>query len=142
MIYVFSDGSVASNGTEDNTTSSGALESLDLGGRGKGVWTGDNSSTACSYFLVYSPGGAPALSINGQSADLHRQIGRFSADASVVTSATPAANNPNLLVNMLLLNYMAVNGDISPSDTSAFTSLFPNHGLGSNLSSYIAFSVL
>jgi uncharacterized tellurite resistance protein B-like protein len=82
------------------------------------------------------------LSNNGQAAELHRQIGRFSNDASVVTSATPAANNPNLLVNMLLLNYMAVNGDVSPSNTSAFTSLFPNHGLGSNLGNYIAFSTL
>ena len=142
MIYVFSDGSVASNGMPDDTTTSGTLETLSLGGGGKGQWTGDNSSTACSYFLVYSPAGAPVLSINGQAAELHRQIGRFSADASVVTSATPAANNPNLLVNMLLLNYMAVNGDISPSDTSAFTSLFPNHGLGSNLGNYIAFSTL
>jgi len=142
MIYVFSDGSVASNGTEDNTASTGALENLNLGGRGKGVWTGDNSSTACSYFLVYRPGVAPALSNNGQAAELHRQIGRFSADASVVTSATPAANNPNLLVNMLLLNYMAVNGDITPSNTNAFTTLFPNHGLGSNLGNYIAFDTL
>ncbi len=142
MVYVFSDGSVASNGMPDVTTTSGAGENLTLGGGGKGQWTGDNSSTACSFFLVYSPTGAPALSNNGQAAELHRQIGRFSNDASVVTSATPAANNPNLLVNMLLLNYMAVNGDISPSNTSAFTGLFPNHGLGANLGNYIAFSTL
>ena len=142
MIYVYSDGSVASNGMPDDTLTSGSVETLSLGGGGKGQWTGDNSSTACSYFLIYRPAGAPTLSNNGQAAEMHRQIGRFSADASVVTSATPAANNPNLLVNMLLLNYMAVNGDISPSDTSAFTSLFPNHGLGSNLSSYIAFNTL
>lgn len=135
MIYVFSDGSVASNGMPDNSTTSGAGENLSLGGGGKGQWTGDNSSTACSFFLVFSPGGAPALLNN-------RQIGRFSADASVVTSATPAANNPNLLVNMLLLNYMAVNGDISPSNTSAFTNLFPNHGLGSNLGNFIVFNTL
>jgi len=142
MIYVFSDGSVASNGMPDDTLTSGAGETLSLGGGGKGQWTGDNSSTACSYFLVFSPAGTPVLSNNGLAAEMHRQIGRFSADASVVTSATPAANNPNLLVNMLLLNYMAVNGDISPSNTSAFTSRFPNHGLGSNLSSYIAFNIL
>ncbi len=142
MIYVFSDGSVASNGMPDDSTTTGAGENLSLGGGGKGQWTGDNSSTACSYFLVFSPAGAPALSINGLTPEMHRQIGRFSANASVVTSATPAANNPNLLVNMLLLNYMAVNGDISPSNTSAFTSLFPNHGLGGNLGNYIAFSTL
>ena len=142
MIYVFSDGSVASNGMPDNTLTSGAGEALSLGGGGKGQWTGDNSSTACSYFLVFSPAGAPVLSNNGLAAEMHRQIGRFAANASVVTSATPAANNPNLLVNMLLLNYMAVNGDISPADTGAFTGLFPNHGLGSNLGSYIAFNTL
>lgn len=142
MIYVFSDGSVASNGAADNSASTGAGTTLSLGGRGKGEWTGDNSSTACSFFLVYSPNGSPTLSDNGLSPELHRQIGRMSADASVVTSANPAANNPNLLVNMLLLNYMAVNGDITPSNTSAFTSLFPNHGLGSNLGNYISFATL
>ncbi len=142
MIYVFSDGSVASNGSADNSTSSGAGETLNLGGRGKGVWTGDNSSTAASFFLVYSPSGAPVLSSNGRIAELHRQIGRMSADASVVTSSSPAANNPNLLVNILLLNYMAVNGDISPSNTTNFTSLFPSHGLGGNLADYIAFGAL
>lgn len=142
MIYVFSDGSVASNGAADNSASSGAGTTLSLGGRGKGQWTGDNSSTACSFFLVYSPTATPTLSSNGLTPELHRQIGRMSADASVVTSATPAANNPNLLVNMLLLNYMAVNGDITPADTSAFTALFPNHGLGSNLGNYISFAAL
>ena len=143
MIYVYSDGSVASNGAADNSTSTGAGPTLSLGGRGKGQWTGDNSSTACSFFLVYSPTGAPSLSTNGIAApELHRQIGRMSADASVVTSATPAANNPNLLVNMLLLNYMAVNGDITPANTTAFTNLFPNHGLGSNLGNYISFAAL
>jgi hypothetical protein len=142
MIYVFSDGSVASNGAADNSTSTGAGATLSLGGRGKGQWTGDNSSTACSYFLVYSPSSSPILSDNGLSPELHRQIGRMSADASVVTSATPAANNPNLLVNMLLLNYMAVNSLVTPSNTSAFTNLFPNHGLGSNLADYISFAAL
>ncbi len=130
MIYVFSDGSVASNGTPDNSTSTGVGESLILGGRGKGVWTGDNSSTAASFFLVYNPTATPTLVGS-------RQIGRMSADASVVTSSSPAANNPNLLVNMLLLNYMALNGD-----TAEFTNIFPNHGLGSKLEDYIAFSAL
>lgn len=142
MIYVYSDGSVASNGTPDDSMSSGAGESLNLGGRGKGKWTGDNSSTAASFFLVYSPSGPPLLSDNGRAAELHRQLGRMSADASVVTSSSPAANNPNLLVNMLLLNYMAVNGDIDPSNTTNFTNLFPSHGLGSNLADYIAFGAL
>jgi hypothetical protein len=137
MIYVFSDGSVFSNGNSDDTNSTGAGENLVIGGRGKGQWTGDNSSTACSYFLVFNPNGPPTLVGS-------RQIGRMSADASVVTTATPAANNVNLLVNMVMLNYMAANGQVSPGNTNAFTSIFPNHGLGSqsNLDSFISFGSL
>jgi len=132
---------VFSNGSPDNSTTTGAGENLVLGGSGKGQWTGDNSSTACSYFLAYDPtnnvplwtGGAP------RTPELHRQIGRMSAAASVVTSATPAANNVNLLVNMLLLNYMALDGSVTPGNMSAFTTAFPNHGLGNNIEDYVAF---
>jgi hypothetical protein len=141
MIYVFSDGSVFSNGNPDDSTSANLnTPNVVLGGGGKGQWTGDNSSTACSYFLAYDPlknvpqwtGGTP------RPIELHRQIGSMSAGASVVTSATPAANNVNLLVNMMLLNYMALNGSLD-AGTSAFTTAFPNHGLGNNLDDYIAF---
>ena len=45
MIYVFSDGSLSSNGMVDNS----------VDGRGKGEWTGDNQQTAASFFLVYNP---------------------------------------------------------------------------------------
>lgn len=45
MIYVFSDGSLSSNGRVDDSA----------GGRGKGEWTGDNQQTAASFFLVYNP---------------------------------------------------------------------------------------
>ena len=47
MLYVFSDGSLSSNGMIDNS----------VNGRGKGVWTGDNQSTASSFFLVFNPDG-------------------------------------------------------------------------------------
>ena len=134
MVYVFSDGSVFSNGNADNTASTGTGEGLVLGGQGKGEWTGDNSSTACSFFLLFDPSGPPTLVGS-------RQIGRMNAGASVVTSATPAANNVNLLVNMVMLNYMAANGQVSPGNTTAFTNTFPNHGLGSpaSLNGFIAF---
>jgi hypothetical protein len=142
MIYVFSDGSVFSNGMADNSASTGTGENLVLGGEGKGQWTGDNSSTACSYILAYDP--LKNVPIWNDETDpvaiaKRRQIGRMSSGASVVTSATPGANNVNLLVNMVLLNYMALNGSIDPTDVSAFTTAFPNHGLGSNLQDYIAF---
>ena len=116
MIYVFSDGSLASNGMIDNS----------VDGRGKGVWTGDNSSTAASFFLVYNPGSPPQIIDDGFTSPLQRtQIGWFRADGSVDTASSPAANNVNLLVNTVLLNYMALNGD-----RAQFETLFPAHGLG------------
>ena len=107
MLYVFSDGSVASNGMVDNSEA----------GRGKGVWTGDNSSTAAAFFMVYNPGGRPQA--------LRQQIGYFRADGSVETASSPAANNVNLLVETVILNYLALHGE-----QNKFAGLFPGHGLG------------
>lgn len=115
MMYVFSDGSVASNGRIDDTPE----------GRGKGEWTSDNQSTAASFFLVYDPNGRPALMDTGGGPEVHQQIGHFRADGSVETSSTPAANNVNLLVETVALNYLALHGR-----QGEFASLFPNHGLG------------
>ena len=116
MMYVCSDGSVASNGMVDNS----------MNGRGKGVWTGDNSSTAASFFLVYNPNGAPQLlgSTIEQQAK-HQQLGYMRSDASVETAGTPAANNVNLLVETVILNYLALHGE-----QGQFGSLFPQNGLG------------
>ena len=121
MIYVCSDGSVASNGTPD-----GAADD-------KLVWTGDNSSTASSFFLVYNPDGAPAFFDGDNLGDAaHQQLGWFRPDASVETVGTPAANNVNLLVETVILNYMSLHGDIGGSDhISTFLSTFPDQNLGS-----------
>jgi hypothetical protein len=132
MVYVFSDGSVFSNGMIDNSVNGG----------GKGVWTGDNSSTAASYMLVYNPGGAPTLftgGSDGKTAEQHQQIGWMRADASVETSGTPAANNVNLLVETVVLNYMALHGEQNLFGTQGF---FPTHGLGNAalMDSLIAFN--
>ena len=116
MMYVFSDGSVSSNGAIDNTPE----------GRGKGEWVSDNSSTAGSFFLVYNPTRRPTLiGANAAERAMHQQIGDMSSDGSVQRAATPAANNVNLLVNTVLLNYMALHGE-----QAQFGGLFPNHGLG------------
>jgi hypothetical protein len=116
MMYVFSDGSVSSNGAIDTTPE----------GRDKGEWVSDNSSTAASFFLVYNPTRRPILiGANANEQALHQQIGSMSSDGSVQRSATPAANNVNLLVNTVLLNYMALHGD-----QGQFDIVFPNHGLG------------
>jgi hypothetical protein len=116
MVYVFSDGSVASNGMTDNSAEGG----------GKGVWTGDNSSTAASFFLVYNPGGRPQLlGADAVAQGRHQQLGYFRADGSVESSATPAANQVNLLVETVILNYMALHGE-----QGQFANLFPGNGLG------------
>ncbi|MFC3121453.1 hypothetical protein [Agaribacter flavus] len=116
MMYVCSDGSVFSNGMLD--------ESVD--GRGKGVWTGDNSSTAASFFLVYNPSGSPQLiGADAQQMAQHQQLGFMRRDGSVETSASPAANNVNLLVETVILNYLALHGE-----QGRLAEYFPNHGLG------------
>ncbi len=116
MVYVFSDGSVSSNGMTDDSQAGG----------GKGVWTGDNSSTAASFFLVYNPGSRPQLlGADLVEQALHQQLGHFRSDGSVETNATPAANQVNLLVETVVLNYMALHGE-----QANFANLFPNHGLG------------
>jgi len=118
MMYVFSDGSVASNGMIDDT----------VDGRGKGVWTGDNSSTAASFFLVYNPTGTPQLmGATPEMQSQHQQIGYMRSDASVETASSPAANNVNLLVETVILNYMALHGE-----QGNFSTVFPNHGLGNS----------
>ncbi|MES2823221.1 MAG: hypothetical protein V4732_06455 [Pseudomonadota bacterium] len=134
MIYVFSDGSVFSNGMIDGST----------GGLGKGVWTGDDQQTASSFFLVYNPAGRPVL-VGGTSADpatltaeqrVHQQIGYMRASGDVETASSPAANNVNLLVETVVLNYMALH-----NEQGQFKIRFPNSSLGSTamLDKLIAF---
>ena len=116
MMYVFSDGSVSSNGVIDNSAD----------GRGKGEWVSDNSSTAAAFFMVFDPNGRATLRTSpGKTAAQHQQLGYFEGNGSVQRAATPAGNNVNLLVNLLILNYMALHGD-----EGNFATLFPNHGLG------------
>jgi len=117
MLYVFSDGSLSASGQVDNT----------VDGRGKFMWTSDNQSTAASFFLVYSPLGRPRLVDTGAGgAARHQQIGYFRSDASVETASSPAASNVNLLVETVVLNYMALHGE-----QGQFAQKFPRNGLGS-----------
>jgi hypothetical protein len=116
MMYVFSDGSLSSNGAIDTT----------LAGRDKGEWSSDNSSTAGAFFLVYNPGRRPKIiGVTPEEQALHQQIGYMDAGGSVARAATPAANNVNALVNTVLLNYMALHGE-----QGQFANVFPAHGLG------------
>jgi len=116
MMYVFSDGSLSSNGVIDDT----------VDGRGKGEWTSDNQQTAAAWFLVYNPNGRAQL-MGGTLAEQarHQQIGYMRPDGSVETAGSPAANNVNLLAYTVVLNYMALHGE-----QNDFATLFPSNGLG------------
>ena len=98
MIYVFSDGSLASDGTIDNS----------VAGRGKGVWTADNQNVAATYFLLYDPKARPTPFQS--SIEMSLQLGYFNPDGSQNTTASPAGNNVPNLVQMVVLNYMALHG--------------------------------
>jgi hypothetical protein len=99
MVYVFSDGSLASNGMIDSS----------VAGRGKGVWTADNQDVASTYFLVYNPKGRPVPAQSNPEMSL--QLGFFNPDGSLNTTGSPAGNNVPNLVQMVVLNYMALHGD-------------------------------
>ena len=116
MMYVFSDGSLSSNGAIDDT----------VDGRGKGEWSSDNQQTAATWFLVYNPNG-PAQLMGGTPEEMamHQQLGHMRLNGNVETAATPVANNVNQLTQAVVLNYMALHGE-----QGNFGSLFPGHGLG------------
>ena len=126
MIYVFSDGSVASNGMPDAAAG------------GQLVWTGDNSSTAASFFLVYSPTTQPTLLGGTPEQQMqHQQLGWYRPGASVETNnSTAMANDVNSLVEAVILNYMALHGE-----EGQFENIFKKHSLGSSIKrdSYTAF---
>jgi hypothetical protein len=116
MIYVFSDGSLNSTGMVDSSAN----------GRGKFGWQGDNQSVAASFFLVYNPKGRPVPMVPDASGSLGKQIGYYRADGSIETSSHAGANAVNLLVETVVLNYMALHGEARD-----FATLFPSQGLGS-----------
>jgi hypothetical protein len=125
MIYVFSDGSLTSSSMVDTTPA----------GRNKLAWQGDSSSVASTFFLVYSPKGRPQP-VGGAAS---QQIGYFSADGSVVSTSSPGANAVVQLVEMVVLNYMALQGV-----EGQFSTLFPQQGLGSasDQASLVAFPAI
>ncbi|HEY2634209.1 MAG TPA: hypothetical protein VGI51_05780 [Steroidobacteraceae bacterium] len=133
MIYVFSDGSLASSGMIDSS----------VGGRGKGVWTADNQNVAATYFLVFDPKAKPLPALRGPEMSL--QIGNFNSDGSLNTSGSPAGNNVFNLVQMVVLNYIALHG---AGAANAFAGLYPTQplnntlGTGSALDDLVAYQPL
>jgi hypothetical protein len=110
MLYVFCDGSVASDGVVDNSAD----------GRGKLIWKSDNSGTAGVFILVYDPLGPPQL-VNAA----RQQIGWFRPSGAVETAANRIANNVEQLAQAVVLNYLALHDDLA-----RFDSVLPGHGLG------------
>lgn len=125
MVYVCSDGSVFSNGSIDPMI-------------GKGVWTGDNQQTAASFFLVYNPAGRPAL-YQSPNTDIfmHQQLGWMRGSGDVETVSSPAANNVNGLVDLVVLNYMALHGE-----QGLYQGQFPVNGIGADIDRWIAFEAI
>ena len=112
MIYVFSDGALSANGVVNMKTE----------GRGKLDWASDNQSTAATFVLVHRPTGRVALRDPNR-----QQLGKYTAGGDVNTAAFQGANAVNLLVETIILNYMALHGE-----EGNFTNLFPSQGLGSS----------
>jgi hypothetical protein len=127
MIYVFSDGSLASSGMIDSS----------VGGRGKGVWTADNQNVAATYFLVFDPKAKPLPAQNNP--EMSFQIGNFNSDGSLNTSGSPAGNNVFNLVQMVVLNYIALHG---AGAAAAFAGLYPTQPLNNTLGTGAALDAL
>ena len=113
MLYVFSDGSVAADTDRPEDDGNGTT---------KFRWRSDNSSTAASAILVYSPNGPPVL--RGDAAGTN-QLGYFNNDGNVVTSSTPFANSVTALAEMVVLNYMGLHGE-----QALFGNVLTNPGIG------------
>ena len=124
MVYGFSDGAVSAdqNNQED-----------DGNGTTKFRWRSDNSQTAASFILVYSPGGQPVLR-NGAAS---QQLGYFRPDGNVETASSPFANSVTQLAEMVVLNYLGLHGE-----EGMFGNVLGNPGLGTGaaVAPYIAFN--
>jgi hypothetical protein len=122
MLYVFSDGSVVSTGELDNS----------VDGRGKGIWKADDSQTAAAFILVYDPAGRPQL-----SRPTAGQIGWFRPNGDLETGATRISNNVDRLAEAIVLNYLALHGEVG-----RLAQVLPGHGLGSaaEIDSLVAFA--
>ena len=120
MIYLFSDGSVFSDGQADN------------GANGKFVWRGDNSGSGVSVMLVYRKSAKPDLRAPFATT---RQIGHYQTSGDVQTSVNSVANNPEALTQAVILNYMALHGE-----EGNFTTLFPGSAIQSDMNNLLAFT--
>lgn len=124
MLHVFSDGSLNSNGMVDNST----------GGRGKGVWTGDNQTTGSTFVLVVNPPHRALTVKTLATATEGPQLGYFQASGDVNSAGSPGANSVTAAVDMILLNYLALH-----NEQGKFATLFPTSPLVGQIDNWIAF---
>ena len=123
MIYCFSDGAVSAD--QDRPEDDG-------NGTTKFRWRSDNSQTAASFILAYSPNGQPVLR-NGAAS---QQLGYYRSNGNIETASSPFANSVVALAEMVVLNYLGLHGE-----EAMFGTVLDNPGLGTGaaVAPYIAF---
>ena len=122
MMYVFSDGSLSASGRSTTRSMAAARAS----------GPSDNQYTASPFFLVYNPHGRAIAAVSTGPGWRPRSTSRSAISAltaTVMRSATPGANTVNLLVETVVLNYMALHGE-----QGQFGTKFPGNGLGNSTS--------
>lgn len=126
MVYVFSDGSVAADTGNPEDDGNGTT---------KFRWRSDNSQTAASFILVYSPNGPPVL----RNGDASQQLGYFRSDGNVETASSPFANSVTQLAELVVLNYLGLHGQ-----EGMFGTVLNNPGLGTGpaVAPYVAFEAI
>jgi len=122
MIYGFSDGAVSADTGNPEDDGNGVT---------KFRWRADNSQTAASFILAFSPNGRPAL--RDPAAE---QLGFYNADGNIETSSSPFANSVVQLAELAVLNYLGLHGM-----EDQFGVVLDNPGLGTGAASapFIAF---
>ncbi len=126
MVYCFSDGAVSADTDRPEDDGNGTT---------KFRWRSDNSQTAASFILVYSPLGRPVLR-NGAAS---QQLGYFRANGNVETASSPFANGVEALAEMVVLNYLGLHGE-----EGMFGMVLdnPTLGTGAAVAPYIAFEAI
>ncbi len=124
MVYCFSDGAVSADTDRPEDDGNGTT---------KFRWRSDNSQTAASIILVYSPNGQPVLR-NGAAS---QQLGYYRSGGNIETSSSPFANSVEALAEMVVLNYLGLHGE-----EARFGMVLDNPGLGTGavVEPYIAFN--
>jgi len=124
MLYLFSDGAVSADTDRPEDDGNGVT---------KFRWRSDNSQTAASAILVYSPNGQPVL----RNGAMSQQLGHFRRDGNVETDSTPFANSVETLSEMVILNYLGLHGE---QGMFGMVLTNPRLGTGAAVDPYIAFN--